>query len=177
MTSANSTINAPTPSNATIATAAPRAPTRPQSGMRCDHSGGSPQTRSTPMTAPMPAISAPPSIAAHGAAATSVARGSSALPSTATAACAPAIDARTGPASIRNRPPSLRADHRAPSCAIPTTATVGSSGSTLSGWPPSASGIWCAASHSGIAAANALSTDRPPPALSTITPTAGTSTA
>ena len=145
--------------------------------MRCAHSGGSPQARSTPITAPMPATSPPPTIAAHGAAATSVARGSSALPNTATAACAPAIDARTGPASIRNRPPSLRADQRAPICAITTTATVGTSGSTLSGWPPSASGIWCAASHSGIAAANALSTDSPPPALITTTATAGTSTA
>ncbi len=145
--------------------------------MPCVHSGGRPQARSTPIAAPVPATRPPPTIAAHGAAATSVDRGSRALPSTAMAAWAPAIDASTGPASIRNRPPSLAADQCAPNCAITTTATVGASGSTLSGWPPSASGIWCAASHSGIVAANAASGDSPPPALNTTTATAGTSTA
>ena len=52
------------------------------------------------------------------------------------------------PSALRTRPPA-------------TTPAVGSSGSTLSGCPSMTSGIWCAASQSGIAAANAASSGIP----------------
>ena len=67
---------------------APRPAARPGCAR---HSGGRPQERHIPVSAAVPASSPAPTIAAHGCAATSAARGSSALPSTATAACAPAI--------------------------------------------------------------------------------------
>ena len=53
-----------------------------------------------PVRAAAPASSPAPTIAAHGCAATSAARGSSALPSTATAAWAPAVPTSDRPAVV-----------------------------------------------------------------------------
>ena len=127
-----------------------------------------------PVSAADPASSPAPTIAAHGCAATSAARGSSALPSTATAACAPAVPTRTGPPSCRNRPPRRRSAQPAPSATTANSTAVGSSGRTLNGWPASTSGIWCAASQSGMAAAKAPSNDRPSPAVQPTAAAAGT---
>jgi hypothetical protein len=54
---------------------------------------------------------------------------------------------------------------------------VGSKGSTLSGCPSSTRGIWCAASQSGIAAANAPSIETAPPPVILTTAAGGTSSA
>jgi hypothetical protein len=87
------------------------------------------------------------------------------------------VAAITAPPSARGRPPSLRTAHPAPTAATNTTTIVSSSGSTPIGRPSRASGMWCAASHSGIADPNAPSSDIPPPAVSTTAAAEGISIA
>ncbi len=74
------------------------------------------------------------------------------------------------PAEPSHRPAGPEDDHD-------DDTAVGSSGSTLRGWPCRVSGIWWAASQSGIAAANAPSTDSPAPPVRITAAAAGTSSA
>ena len=158
---ASRTSPPPAVTSPVTATAAARIAPGSHRGSRSRHSAGRPQPRSTPTAPAAPATSPPPSIAAHGATATSAVPGISALPSTATVACAPATLASTGPASARSRPPSRRTAQRAPVATTTMTPAVGNSGSTLNGCPSITSGIWCAANHSGMVAANAASSGIP----------------